>query len=94
MKNMLSAFKQFAERTVNSRSSTGRVKIGLIDCCSLNSLVTGDDFKSTNGANCCCKIVAERRIASSGSIAPLVCKFHEEWLCREIRYCYNIKELS
>jgi len=70
---MLSAFKQFAERTVNSRSSTGRNKIGSTSgSLFLLASIASSASRSTKITNWERNIVAASRIASFGSSVPSV----------------------
>ena len=71
---MLSFFKQFAERTESSNSSTFFSRWGLNDNFSfdIRSCWISGSSKLINGCNWSCKILAARAIASSGDITPFV----------------------
>ena len=70
---MFSAFRQFAERTVSSRSSTGRNRIGSTcgerDGASDEVSVPSSDANTDSWST---RMRADWRIASSGEITPFV----------------------
>src|SRR5271166_3737097 len=69
---MFSALRQFALRTVSSSSSTGRSRIGS-NCVSVALAVDSSwPCRSTNTESWSLRMPPARRIASSGSIVPLV----------------------
>src|SRR5258708_1206645 len=69
---MFSALRQFALRTVSSSSSTGRSRMGS-NCVSVALVVDSSwPCKSTNTDSWSLRIPPARRIASSGSMVPLV----------------------
>ena len=70
---MPSAFKQLALLTVSSRSSTGQMSFGSINGRNEASSEGAIEFLiSTKECNCYAKTVYAMRIASDGSIVPLV----------------------